>query len=132
MTDQPWIAYGQTQPIYGAAVDNPTTNCNGLRGECEALPYCVPEGHELVIEAYGLESYGNVAGGLVFVPWIGDGLATNAKCLHSVFSDNQSNETVGVRFHVPAGKKVNVRIMCNENPAQVVGWYMRGTLVPVC
>jgi hypothetical protein len=124
----PWIVYGQAAVPYNQAVDNPTPNVNGLRGEVASLPYCVPEGKELVIEAYGLESYSGVANGLVIVPWIGDMPATNAKCLHSVFSDNASNETVGVRFHVPAGKKVNVRIMCAENPSQVVGWYMRGTL----
>jgi hypothetical protein len=126
---EPWIAYGQTLPVKGAAVDNPQTNCNGLRGEVTALPYTVPADKELVLEAYGLESYGNVPGGLVLVPWIGNPPATNAQCLHSVFSDNQSNETIGVRFHIPAGKKLNVRIMCNEDIAQVVGWYLRGTLV---
>jgi hypothetical protein len=126
----PWIAYGQCAPIFGAAVDNPTCNLTGCRGEVQ-LPYTVPEGFELVLEAYGLESYSGVSNGLVLVPWLGEPPALNPACLHSVFSDNASNETTGVRFHIPAGKKVNARIMCMENPAQVVGWYMRGTLVEV-
>lgn len=128
-TYEPWIAYGQTQPIVNGAIDNPAVNCNGLRGECKGLPYVVPAGRELVIEAFGLEAYGNIPGGLVMMPWLGDGPPTNAKGLHSVFSDNQTNETIGARYHLPAGTKFNIRIMSNEQLPAIVGWYVSGKLI---
>ncbi len=126
----PWIVYGQTAPMYNGAVNNPPPSVNGLIGEVAALPYTVPAGKVLIIEAYGIEAYATVVQGLVLVPYLG---ATpppnNAVFLHSVYADNASNETTGVRFHLPAGTVLNVRIMSNENPSQVVGWYVRGCLV---
>lgn len=126
---EPWIAYAQTAPVCQGGINNPVTNLNGLIGEV-TLPYTVPDGKELVIEAYGLEAYGNVPGGLVLAPYIGaTPPTTNAVFLHSVFSDNATNEAIGVEFHLPAGKVFNVRLMSNECPAQVVGWYVKGHLV---
>jgi hypothetical protein len=131
-----WVAYGQVQPVYNAAIDDPPCNLNGTLGEVASLPYTVPAGKVLVVEAYGIEAYGKVAGGpdgggLVLVPWIGELPATNAKCLMSCYSDNASNEVLGSRFVLPAGKKLHARVMCSENPASVCGWYIRGRLEDV-
>jgi hypothetical protein len=137
--DEPWIVYGQTLVPTGTAVDNPTPSENGALGEVASLPFVVPQGKKLTIEAYGVEAYADEAGmtgpdkGLVIVPWIGselnaDPLQANRQCLMSCYSSSQSNEILGARFTFPAGKVINVRIMCAENPAQVVGWYMRGAL----
>jgi hypothetical protein len=124
----PWTVYGQTSPVYNGAVDNPPANVNGLIGEA-SLPYTVPDGKVLVITAYGLEAYAQVANGLVLAPYLGaTPPKTNGVFLHSVYANDASNETVGVRFHIPAGKVLNVRLMSNENPAQVVGWYIAGEL----
>lgn len=126
----PWIIYGQTAPICQGGINNPTPSTNGLTGEVTALPYTVPAGKELVIDAYGLESYGNVAGGLVLVPYLGASPPTvNSAFLHSVYAFSESVETTGVEFHLPAGKVFNLLLMSNECPAQVVGWYVKGHLV---
>lgn len=129
MKSLPWCVIGQTMPVYQNAVDNPPPNAiPGLVGVVSALPYIVPHGMGLVIDQYGLEAYSNVTGGLVFVPWIGDGPPTNAQCLMSVFADNATNQLTNLNLHFSAGTKINVRIMCNENPPQVVGWGMSGWL----
>ena len=128
--DAPWIVYGQTAPICQGGIANPKPNVNGLIGEVTALPYTVPAGRTLVVRAYGLEAYGNVPGGLVLVPYLGATPPSgNNAFLHSVFSDNASNETLGVEYHIPAGKIFNLLLMSNECPAQVVGWYVTGRLV---
>lgn len=126
---EPWIVYGQTTPICQGGVYNPTPNTNGLLGEVTALPYTVPPGKTLVITGYGLEAYGNVPGGLVLVPYIGATPPTLGQFLHSVFSDNASNEQ-SPEFHLPAGTVFNLLLMSNECPAQVVGWYVKGRVEP--
>lgn len=125
----PWTVYGQTMPICQGGIYNPAPNVNGLIGEVTALPYTVPEGKTLVVTGYGLEAYGNVSGGLVLVPFIGPVPPSPNAFLHSVFSDNASNETLGVEFHIPAGKVFNLLLMSNECPAQLVGWYVKGRLI---
>ena len=126
----PWIVYGQTAPICQGGVTNPKPNVNGLIGEVASLPYTVPVGKVLIVDAYGLEAYGNVPGGLVLVPYLGvTPPASNNAFLHSVFSDNASNEALGIEFRLPAGKILNLLLMSNECPAQIVGWYVTGRLV---
>lgn len=126
----PWICYGQTLPVKNAAVDNPQCNVNGLVGEVTAFPYVVPDGMQLVIEAYGIEAY-NVAGAIVLAPWIGDGPpSTNGIFLASVNADNDTNSISGLRFTLPSAKKLNIRIMSTETTSQVVGWYLSGYLQP--
>ena len=126
----PWIVYGQTAPICQGGINNPAPSVNGLIGEVSALPYTVPEGKTLIVQAYGLEAYANVPAGLVLVPYIGvTPPVLNSQFLHSVYSDNDTNETVGVEFHIPAGKVFNLRLMSSECPAQIVGWYVKGVLV---
>lgn len=138
-TSSPWILYGQTAPICQGAINNPKPNVNGLIGEVVSLPYTVPDGKTLIVEAYGLEAYGNVPGGLVLAPYLGvTPPTTNSVFLHSVFSDNDTNEAVGAEFHLPTGTVFNVRLMSNEcwagqvsgTPGNVVGWYVKGRLVP--
>ena len=128
----PWVVYGQTLCPFNTAVDNPTPNQTGAIGEVAVLPYVVPSGKVLCIESFGIEAYADEGGlsavdkGLVIVPWIGEAPPTNAKCLHSVYAGDGYNESVGNRYQFPAGTKINLRIMCAENPAQVVGWKMHG------
>lgn len=124
---QPWIAYGQQAGPSGAAIDNPQCNINGVIGEVQ-LPYTVPVGKTLVLTGWGIEAYEAITGSFVLVPWLGEGPATNAKCLHSCLSSTDSNQTTGFEYHVPAGKIVNVRIMCSEANNPVAGWWIGGRL----
>lgn len=129
----PWISYGQSYVPFNTGIDNPPANTKGALGEVQ-LPYVVPDGKVLVLAAFGVEAYADEAGlqgtdkGLVIVPWIGNGPPTNADCLHSVYAGDGFNESVGARYHLPTGTKLNVRLMCAENPAQVIGWYLSGHL----
>lgn len=129
-TPGPWIVYGQTMPVCNGDINNPTPNVNGLVGEVAALPYTVPDGTELIIDAYGIESYATATGGVVLAPYIGPTppIPNNA-FLHSVYSNDQSNETTGVEFHIPAGKVFNIRLMSSECPSSVTGWYVKGHLI---
>ena len=123
----PWICYGQRAGPSNAAIDNPTANSNGVIGEV-TLPYTVPVGFVLVLKGWGIEAYESIAGSFVLVPWIGDAPATNAKCLHSVLASTQSNSASGFEYHIPAGTKLNARIMCSEAGNPVAGWWMSGCL----
>lgn len=126
---EPWCIIGQTAPLENGAVDNPPVSTPlGLVGAVGRLPFVVPRNKILVIDQYGLEAYGNVPGGLVLVPWLGDGPPRNEDCLMSVFADNATNQITNLNFHFAPGTKVNMRIMCNETPAQVVGWGASGYL----
>lgn len=125
---QPWVAYGQVTVPFNTSVTNPTCNRAGVRGEV-SLPYVVPEGFELILEAFGIEAYG-ITGLVGMFPWLGELPAANAKALHTCMANTESHESVGARYHLPAGTKLNATIMCTENPAQVVGFYLSGTLVP--
>lgn len=128
MTTEPWICYGQQAGPSNAAIDNPPANLNGILGEV-TLPYTVPAGQTLVLNGWGIEAYETIAGSFVLVPWIGDLPATNAKCLHSVLASADSNSTTGFEYHIPAGKKLNARIMCSEAGNPVAGWWMSGFLI---
>lgn len=128
LNEQPWTIYGQTQPIYNGAVDNPPANSNGIVGEA-SWPYTVPAGKYLELTGLVGEAYSQVASGLVYAPYIGvSPPTTNAPFLFSVYADNATNEARSIRFHIPAGKVLNLRIMSNENPSQVVGWAATGRL----
>jgi hypothetical protein len=129
MAETPFICYGQTQTTYNSAIDNPTPNSNGLVGEVTSLPFTVPNNKVLVLESIGIEAYGNISGCQAMFPWVGDAPATNPKGLMTVLSDNDSNEISGAKFHIPSGKKLNIRIMTTENPGSVCGWYLSGRLV---
>lgn len=135
IVNQPWVVYGQTLCPFNTAIDNPLPNQTGAIGEVAALPYTVPVGKILCIESFGVEAYADEGGvnaadkGIVFVPWIGDAPPTNSKCLHSVYAGDGYNESIGNRYQFKEGTKINIRIMCAENPAQVVGWRMHGILI---
>lgn len=126
----PWICYGQQAGPSNSAIDNPTTNSNGIIGEV-SLPYTVPAGKKLIVTGWGIEAYESVAGSFVLVPWIGTGSPTNNMCLHSVLSSTQSNYSTGFEYHIPAGKVFNARIMCSEANNPVAGWWISGRLEDV-
>lgn len=127
--DEPWIVYGQSTIPYNGSVDNPAANAAGVIGQA-SLPYTVPPGYFLTIEAWGVEAYAT-AGLVGMFPWLGPPPATNAKALHTNMANTESHETLGARYRLPPGTIVNIRIMNTENPAQVVGWYISGTLTPI-
>ena len=127
---QPWICYGQQDGPSGQAIDNPKSNLAGVLGEV-SLPYVVPPGKILVLKGWGIEAYESIAGSFVLVPWLGEGPATNDKCLHSVLASAQSNSASGFEYHLPAGTKLNVRIMCSEAGNPVAGWWISGSLEDV-
>ena len=123
-----WIVYGQTTIPSNSTVDNPAPNVNGLIGERSSLPFTVPAGKVLIIEAYGMESYENLAGGAALIPWIGAAPITNAKCLHTCYAGNASNEVIGADWAIPAGKVFNVRLTNAETAQAAYGWYVSGKL----
>ncbi len=125
---QPWICYGQQSGPSNAAIDNPSCNQNGVIGEA-TLPYIVPDGKVLILSGWGIEAYESIAGSFVLVPWIGEGPPTNQKCLHSVLASSQSNSSTGFEYHLPAGTRLNARIMCSESGNPTAGWWMFGSLV---
>lgn len=123
----PWIVYGQTEIPVNSSVSNPTPNTNGLVGEVATLPYLVPDGHRLVLTGWGIE--GNRDPFSVLFPWIGEPPATNAKALMSAGSMAGMGVFTGVRFVVPAGKKVNVHLINGSAYPMVHGWFVQGELV---
>lgn len=128
VNERPWSIYGQTMPIFQGAVDNPEANANGIIGEA-SWPYTVPAGKYLELTGFIGEAYAQVPYGLVYAPYIGASPpASNKPFLFSVYADNATNEARSIRFQIPAGKVLNLRIMSNENPAQVVGWAATGRL----
>ena len=128
-----WLVYGVTQVGIGDIYDNPPANNVGIVDEV-SLPYIVPDGYELVIDSMGIEgpgpsSYeGNQVG---MALWIGDMPCTNDKGVMSVTTPAGSQQLVGLKFRIPAGKKVNIRLMNNTPYAWVDGWYVQGELIEV-
>lgn len=133
---EPWVSYGQTIiPAWGA-VHNPSPNINGLIGEA-SLPYVVPEGKVLVIQMFQMEHLWDAA----MLPYIGETL-TVASCLSTMCGDaapsvggtdakfRQSMQAKGFNYHIPAGKKLNVRLNAGWNPGGnwIYGWYVGGEL----
>ena len=123
---EPWIVYGQTQTAAGTNIDNPAANSNGLRGE-SSLPYTVPIGKELVVEAYGIEGYPNPTGGVALIPFIGNAPSKQTD-LFTCYANTSTNEVTGIRYYIPAGLTFNIRITQNESPGPVTAWYVRGKL----
>jgi hypothetical protein len=123
-----WIAYGQTLAQAQTGIDNPPAHHNGIIGEAD-LPYVVPEGYELHLTAWGVEAYDS-SGTIVFAPWIGQTRAIN-KFLHSCAASTGSEECAGMLPILPAGTKLNGRLINGENITAVYSWYMRGYLVAV-
>lgn len=122
-----WIVYGQTTMAASTGVDNPTPNSNGLNGEQTSLPYTVPAGYNLVLTGWGFEGLNQAFG--VCIPWIGTGSVTNAKCLASVGPTTASYYVTGMRWSIPAGKVVNVRLLNGTTENNVVcSWMVQGQL----
>jgi len=122
----PWYVYGQTPLPLGVAIDNPAPNSNGLIGEVDSLPYTVPPGCTLTINAYGIESYVPSVG--LFI-WLGLGSASNDNALMTVLGNWGTAEIIGSRFVIPSGEIVNIRIM-NGSPRNgwTHAWYLNGDL----
>lgn len=129
LADEPWIAYGQALVPYNSRADNPPATKAGALGEV-SLPYTVPEGYYLDITAFGVEAY-NITGAVGLFPWLGPPPAANHKALHTAMCNDMTCETTGARYRLKPGTIVNISIMCTENPAQLVGWYISGTLIPI-
>lgn len=121
-----WIVYGQTTMTAGGAIDNPTVNINGLNGEA-TLPYTVPTGYNLVLTGWGFEGLNSAFG--VCIPWIGSSPPTNGKCLASVGPAVASYYCTGMRWSIPAGKILNVRLLNGTTENNVVcSWFVQGVL----
>lgn len=136
----PWIAVGQTQLAAGIGIDDPAPNyIPAIAGSVQALPFLVPEGKKLILEAWGMESY-DAAGVCVNVPWVespgdpgcpaapADAAYRKPRCLHSVASDSGSHETLGCQVEIGAGAKLHGRLINGSSYAGVYGWYMKGRL----
>lgn len=140
----PWVCYGQTKVGNTSADDwiqNPKPNTNGLVGECGNLPYTVPAGYELHLEAYGVEGYpaapdGSVNGCIVIVPMIGSSWngTDNSQALHSVNAGAGAGtrSTSGLSYVLPTGMTLTVVLEtgCGDTTdGYVYGWFLSGHLV---
>lgn len=135
MAQKDWLAYGQSAMPALGAIDNPTVaqglNLNGIVGE-STLPFVVPEGKQLVLTGWGYEGLPTPAG--VCIPWIGELPCTNAKCLASVGcgGSQYSYYVTNMRWVLPAGKKLNVRLLNGTTGANIVcAWMIQGYLEDV-
>jgi hypothetical protein len=129
MTD--WVAYGQTNMAASSAIDNPAANLAGVEGEV-TLPYTVPAGKRLILTGWGFEGLNSQTNFGVCIPWIGEAPCTNAKCLASVGCNGGSYYVTGMRWVIPAGKKLNVRLI-NGSPQNnvICAWMIQGILEDV-
>jgi hypothetical protein len=111
-------------------VDNPAPNVNGLVGEQTTLPYTVPCGKRLVLQGWGFEGLKNPFG--VCFPWIGT-VRTKERCLASVGpGPSGSYYVTGMRWVIPEGKIVNVRLLNGSQEGGTTGvvcaWFVQGYL----
>lgn len=134
---EPWVVYGQTV-VGGYGIDNPKPNAAGVIGEVDALPYRVPEGKRLRIDGIGMESHTTALESrpvYVLFPWVTDSPiagTSSARLAGALMSCTGSDHTIScpTRFYVPAGKYVNLRIIC-QSPAMfttLMGWHVFGEL----
>jgi hypothetical protein len=127
-----WIIYGVTSVAIYEFVDNPTPNTIGLVDEIDSFPYVVPDGYNLIINSMGIEGPGpsSADGNQVGIAlWIGDLPCTNDKSIMSCTTPAGSTQLTGLKFIIPSGKKVNMRMMNNTPYAWANGWYIQGELV---
>lgn len=135
----PWAVMGQTTINHGVSSDNPTPSSNGLYGEVTALPYTVPVGRVLLITSMYMEgntsesntSTNDVHSGGVQAIWLGASVVANSQFIVSNQCNDVSNELKGLRFYIPAGKIVNVRITSTNvvTDGWVTGWAVFGYLI---
>jgi hypothetical protein len=126
-----WIVYGTLVLSPFTNTDNPPLNHCGLVGEVAKLPYTVPAGYNLVIEAMQVEGPAPDSNSLSQFGmnlWIGEYPATNDKGVASCTTGGGSAQLNGMRFVIPAGKKVNLRMMNNTNYPWANGFYVQGHL----
>lgn len=121
-----FISYGQTTMPANAGIDNPAANMNGLIGEVQ-FPYVVPAEKQLILTGWGFEGLNKAFG--VCIPWIGEMPVSNEKCLASVGPSQASYYVTGMRWVIPAGKKLNVRLLNGTDVNNVVcAWFVQGYL----
>lgn len=120
-----WTAYGTFIASPYTFIDNPTTNLVGIDGEV-SLPYIVPENQHLVIDYIQIEGPDSPQVGLAL--WLGDYPCTNEKSIISCTTAGGSTQLMGMYIDIPAGEKVNIRVMNNTGVAWCNGFYLQGTL----
>lgn len=125
-----WIVYGATIVKPYSNIDNPQPNVNGLVGEVISLPYRVPDNKQLVITNYAIE--GGKSPQYALIPWIGSQPITNDKCIMTCAAAYGSNLYNGMKWILPSGTILNVRISNSSNDgfAYAFGWYLEGYLQP--
>lgn len=130
---EPWVITGQTSIPANTGVDNPTPANTGALGAVTALPYTVPAGCTLLIDAYGMEGY-DAAGISVLFIWTGapDPATSQWRIDHgaaSVAADSGSQEITGQKLYFPEGTVINVRLINGTTMNNTVfGWYVNGDL----
>jgi hypothetical protein len=128
----PWIITGQTKIVVNTGLDNPVPADTGAVGAVKSLPYTVPGGCALTINAYGMEGYNRTGVSVLFL-WTGDpsNASTDWRIAHgtaSVAAGAGSQEVVGQRLVFPAGTIINVRLINGTTESWVFGWYVNGDL----
>jgi hypothetical protein len=137
----PWSVQGQTTINHGVNIDNPTPNGQGMIGELSSLPFTVPSGKVLLITSMYMEGNWNGSAASnsgtdthfsgVQAIWLGSSVVSNSQFIVSNACANISNELRGLRFYIPAGKIVNVRITSALATVDnwVTGWGVWGYLI---
>lgn len=136
---EPWVVSGQTTINHNVSSDNPAPSSNGLTGEVTALPYTVPPGKVLLITGMYMEgntsasntSTNDVHTSGVQAIWIGASVVSNSQFIISNQCLGDSNAVTGLKFYIPAGKIVNVRITSTNavTDGWVTGWAVFGYLL---
>ena len=121
-----WVVYGQSTVPHSVVDPNP--NAAGVVGEIRDLPYIVPWGSCLTITAFGIEGYYGPGTAVLFL-WLGSVYGPgNSRALMSVGSHAGTNEIIGFHPRLRGGTIVHVQLLNGQVPAQVIAWYVRGTL----
>lgn len=142
----PFVCHGQSVIPYPSGATpgqqqlvNPTTASAGLLGECAGLPYTVPSGYTLVINAMQLEGvfgsslilYANGAKGAPPTFSAMPTLSTGATADYNWnASPVPSNQFTNLNWQFPAGSLIQMYLSSNVPSAGVaVGWGISGYLV---
>lgn len=129
---EPWVISGQTNIAAGTSIDNPTPANSGAVGAVASLPYVVPTGKRVCINAYGMEGY-DASGIAVLFMWTGNPPVVTGQWridhgLPSVAADGGSQEITGMNFCFDEGTYLNVRLINGSTYGGVYGWYVTGTI----
>lgn len=128
----PFVISGQTNIGSSSSIDNPVPANSGAEGQVTSLPYTVPEGKKVCINAYSMEGYDSSG---IAVLFIFTGTANPMTAQHridhglpSVAAKNGSSQLTDMNFCFGPGTVINVRLINGSGYGGVYGWHVTGTI----